>query len=153
MAIYGVGVMVCIAPAVFLLDKDKPNWLAAIPIYLLAGVYNLFFWGLWASFCIIVTIVFIQKSSVRFDWIYWISAFLWNNSLIGYLNFKEQQTAQSYDELKSIQTGTAMYGMMSIVAFLIFAFNPEWIKYPYGWFFRIVGPKTSDSYLVDTLGD
>ena len=70
MAIYGVGVMVCIAPAVFLLDKDKPNWLAAIPIYLLAGVYNLFFWGLWASFCIIVTIVFIQKSSVRFDWIY-----------------------------------------------------------------------------------
>lgn len=137
--IFSFGFMVCLAPMALLAKLEKPPKAFVLPILGIAGIYQMYFWGFWSAFCIAMTISFTQKPEVTWDWLYWITGFMWCTSLIGWLSHREQQTGQSLKETRGIQTGTMLYSLVAIVGFLVFAFNPSLMLLPYGWALKPLG--------------
>lgn len=137
--IFSFGFMVCLAPMALLAKSEKPPKAFVLPILGIAGIYQMYFWGFWSAFCIAMTISFTQKPEVTWDWLYWITGFMWCTSLIGWLSHREQQTSQSLKETRGIQTGTMLYSLVAIVGFLVFAFNPSLMLLPYGWALKPLG--------------
>jgi hypothetical protein len=105
----------------------------------LAGGYGVYFWGLWAAFCVAVTMHFTQKPEVTWDWLYWICGFIWSNLLIGWLAHKEQQISATAEEVRGSRRADAIYSLIAIGAFLLFAFAPNLAEWPYGWFLNLTG--------------
>ncbi len=137
--IFSIGLMACIAPlALFAKSESLPK---VVMFFLLsiAGAYQIYFWGFWSAFCVAMTFKFTQKPEVTWDWLYWISGFMWCFSLIGWLAHKEKQSSQSLEESRGIQKGTTRYSLIAIVAFLAFAFFPSLILPLYGWALKPFG--------------
>jgi hypothetical protein len=112
------------------------------PFLALAGAFQIYFWGFWSALCIAIALDFTQKPEVTWDWLYWISAFSWCISLIGWFGHKEQQTSTSAAESRGIHRGTTLYSLVAIGAFVVFAFAPRLMLSPYGWALRLLGLAT-----------
>jgi hypothetical protein len=141
--VFSLGLMACMIPLAPFLKSKNPPKAVMFPIMAVAGCYQVYFWGLWAAFCVAVTTRFTQKPEVTWDWLYWIFGFMWCTSLIGWLAQKEQQSITSVEEAHSAQSGTKFYSLIAVAAFLIFAFAPNLAEWPYGWFMNLTGLSTS----------
>jgi hypothetical protein len=137
--LFSFGLMACIIPlAPFVKGKNPPKSVI-FSIAAIAGGFQIYFWGLWAAFCVAVTMKFTQKPEVTWDWLYWICGFMWCTSLIGWLAHKEQQSSATVEEARRVQSSTTFYSLIAIAAFLIFAFAPSLAEWPYGWFMNLTG--------------
>jgi len=128
--------MIPLAP---FLKSENPPKAIIFPVMAIAGGYQIYLWGLWAAFCVAVTIRFTQKPEVTWDWLYWICSFMWCTSLIGWLAYKEQQSSDTIEEERSAQGGATFYLLITIVVFLVFAMAPYLANWPYGWFMKLTG--------------
>ena len=137
--ILGIGVMLIMLPFTPLLKSDSPPKIVLIPTMVVAGAYQSLFLGFMGCICVGVTTKYIQKPDVTWDWLYWICGFMWCTSLLGWLLQKEQQTITSTQEARSVDTGAMIYSLITIAAFLIFAFVPNLVEWPYGWFMNLTG--------------
>ncbi len=131
--IFSVGLMACLAPLALFAKSDNSPKIVMFPLLGIAGIYQIYFWGCWAAFCVAMTIMFTQKPEVTWDWLYWLVGFFGSTSLMGWLAHKERQGSQSFVEARGIQKGTMLYSLVVIVAFFVFAFNPSLMPPLYGW--------------------
>jgi len=123
--VFSIGLMACFAPMTLFVKSKNPPKIVMLPLLGIAGIYQIYFWGFWAAFCVAMTIKFTHKPEVTLNWLYWIAGFIWCTSLIGWLAHKEKQSSQSLEEARGIQKGTRLYSLIAIVAFLVFAFFPS----------------------------
>lgn len=137
--IFSIGLVVCMAPVAPFLTTQSPAKWVAVPAMVIAASYQVYFWGLWAAFCVAVTLRVTQKPEVTWDWVYWICAFSWCSSLLGWMSHKERQSASSAAEANSAQAGAMLYSMVAVVAFLLFGYSPSLAAWPYGWFLNLLG--------------
>jgi hypothetical protein len=139
--IFSIGLMALLAPmALFKESESRPKAITVL-IYSILGIYQIYFWGFWSAFCVVMTFKFAQKPEVTLPWLYWIAGFIWCISLIGWLAQKERQGSQSLEEAQSIQKGTTFYSLIAIAAFLVFAFLPSLMQQPYGWALKYLNEK------------
>ena len=138
--IFSLGVFACMLPLFPFLRGDNPNppKLITFTTIFLAALYQIYFWGLWSSYCVAVVMRFTQKTEVTSDWLYWVCGFMWCSALIGWLSAKEQQ-GQTLKNAQATQRGTLLYKSLAIVAFAMFALYPSLCELPYGWFFKLTG--------------
>lgn len=136
---FSFGLMACMIPIAPFLKSKNPGNAVIFPAIALAGGYQVYFWGLWGAFCVAVTMHFTQRPEVTWDWLYWISGFMWCTSLIGWLAQKEQRSSATTAEARGVQSGTTFYSLIAIAAFLVFAFAPNLAEWPYGWFLNLTG--------------
>jgi hypothetical protein len=137
--LFSVGLMACMLPMAPFLKSENPPKAVICPIAAIAGAYQIYFWGLWAAFCVAITIRFTQRPEVTWDWLYWICGFMWCGSLIGWLAHKEQQSSATVADARAVQSGTNFYSLVAVAAFLVFAFAPGLAEWPYGWFMNLTG--------------
>lgn len=144
--IFSVGLMAVLAPMALFKKSGNPPKIITIPLLGIIGIYQIYFWGFWSAFCVVMTFKFAQRQEVTLPWLYWIAGFMWCISLIGWLAHKEQQSSQSLEEAQGIQKGTTFYSLIAIAAFLVFAFIPSLMQQPYGWALKLLNekPKTSN---------
>ncbi|MFQ5715064.1 MAG: hypothetical protein ACE5GU_13635 [Candidatus Scalinduaceae bacterium] len=143
--IFSVGLMAFLSPIALFSKSGNPPKAITIPLFGIAGIYQIYFWGFWSAFCVVMTIRFTQKPNVTWDWLYWIMGFMWCISLIGWLAHKERQESQSLKETQGIQRGTTFYSLIAIATFLLFAFMPSFIQLPYGWALNGLGRAMNES--------
>ncbi|MFA5858005.1 MAG: hypothetical protein WC955_02950 [Elusimicrobiota bacterium] len=137
--ILSIGVMACIAPMALFAKSENPPKIVTLPLLGIAGAYQIYFWCFWSAFCVAMTFKFTQKPEVTWDWLYWITGFMWCISLISWLAYKEEQSSKSPKESHGIEKGTILYSFIAIIAFLAFAFFPSLILPPYGWALKVFG--------------
>lgn len=137
--VFSVGVMACMLPLVPFLKNENPPKAVVFPVMTLAGGFQIYFWGLWAAFCVAVILKFTHKPEVTWDWLYWVCGFMWCTSLIGWFAHKEKMMSTSVEEVHRIEKGTNFYSLIAIGAFVLFAFSPSLANWPYGWFMQLMG--------------
>lgn len=139
--------MACFSPLALFARSGHPPKIIMFPLLAVAGIYQIYFWGLWSAFCVAVTIQFTQKPEVSWDWLYWVFGFMESTSLIAWLSHKERQTSRSVQEVRGIEKGTILYSLVAIIAFFIFALSPSLMIPPFGWALKLVGyspPRAAD---------
>jgi hypothetical protein len=104
------------------------------PVLGLLFVAQLYFWGLWAAYCSSLVAIYSSSSEVTSKCFYLLIGFGFCASPIGWLAYKEQTTAESSTERKGIQKGASMYGLLAIVAYIVFSIWPRLMYLPYSWF-------------------
>jgi hypothetical protein len=134
-----LGVMACMIPLAPFVKKKNPPKAIILSVVAVAGGYQVYFWGLWAAFCVAVTMRFTQKPEVTWDWLYWVSGLMWCMSPIGWLSHKEQMSSATLEDVREILLGTTFYYLIAMAAFLVFAFFPNLAEWPYGWFMNLTG--------------
>lgn len=136
---FSIGLMLLLAPLALFTRSGKRSKAIVLPFVGIVGIFQIYFWGIWAAFCVALTIRFTQKPDVTWDLLYWLAGFGWCISLICWLVHKEMQSSQSPEEAQGIQKGTILYSLIAIVAFLFFAFAPSYILPPYGFLMKPLG--------------
>jgi len=137
--IFSIGLMAFLAPMALFAKSKSPPKAVMLPLLGIAGIYQIYFWGFWSAFCVAMTLKFTHKPEVTWNWLYWITGFIWCTSLIGWLAHKEKQSSQSLEEARGIQKGTTLYSLVAVVAFLVFSFFPSILLPPYGWALKPFG--------------
>jgi hypothetical protein len=112
----------------------------AYPVFALALLAQLYFWGMWAAYCAALAIVRASHPDVAHTWLYYVVTFLFVAAPIGYLASKEQPSAALAQEGRGIQRGSTLYSTFAILAFLAFVFWPALMTKPYGWFIGFTVP-------------
>lgn len=148
--IFSIGLIALFALLTLFKNFDNLPKAIVFPFTGIAGIYQIYFWGLWSAFCVSLVIKFTQKPSVTWDWLYWIMGFIWCVSPIGWLGFKEERLSQSREEVRGVQKGTMLYSLITIIAFLVFAFSPSLMLPPYGWTLKPLGLQ---NYIADKISD
>lgn len=117
-----IALMLPLAPIGLLGDKLNSGFatVISIPLIVIAGIGQAYFWILWASYCTQTVQIFIASPTVTHSWIYYVTGFFSVTGPIGYLSSKESQSASSYEEQKRIKTGTVYYSLIAVVAFIVF---------------------------------
>lgn len=136
--VFSVGVLACVAPLRLIGKSPNPPKAVIYPFLAVAGAFQVYFWGFWSAFCVTMTLGFTNKPAVTWDWLYWVAAFGWCTSLIGWFAHKEQQTSASAADSEGIRRGSTLYSLVAIGAFLLFAFAPRLMEPPYGWALRLL---------------
>ncbi|MCI0722423.1 MAG: hypothetical protein L0338_26160 [Acidobacteria bacterium] len=143
--VYSLGGVACLAPLALAGKSQDPSKALLYPVLALSGAFQVYFWGFWSALCVALTLGFTSRPEVTWDWLYWIAAFAWCTSLIGWFAHKEQQTSRSAAESAAIRRGTSFYWLVAIGAFLLFAIVPTLMLPPYGWALRLLGLVGSGS--------
>lgn len=117
-----IALMLPLAPIGLLGDKLNSGFatVISIPLIVIAGIGQAYFWILWASYCTQTVQIFIASPTVTHSWIYYVTGFFSVTGPIGYLSSKESQAASSYEEQKRVKTGTVYYSLIAVVAFMVF---------------------------------
>jgi hypothetical protein len=136
--LFSCGLIAFLAPLAILAKSEKPPAILMIPIIVLAGAFQIYFWGAWSAFCVSVAYRFTSKPEVTWDWFYFVTGFFESMSLIGWFCHKERMS-RSVEDRQSIATGTMWYSLVAIAAYIVFAIWPHLTKVPYGWFLRFIG--------------
>lgn len=134
--LFSVGVMGILAPLALFSKSGEPPKVVLFPLMGLAGLFQVYFWGLWAAFCVATTYRFTDKPEVTWDWLYFISGFMCFTSLIGWLSHKERQAGGTG---KAFEYGTIFYALIAQVAYIVFAIWPPVMLTPYGWALELLG--------------
>lgn len=137
--IFSLVVVALAAPlALFSRSRNPPKALV-VPFFALLAGGQVYFWGLWAAFCVAATYHYTTKPEVTWNWLYWAAGFVWCASLIGYLSHNEQLMSESTAEAAGVQKGTMFYSLIALAAYVAFAIWPRLMIWPYGWFLHLVG--------------
>jgi hypothetical protein len=132
LVIFSAGLMACLYPFYLFSKSAPPSKVTMLPMAAIAGLYQMYFWGLWSAFCVTMTIS-------TWDWLYWMSGFFFCGSLIGWLTHKEQRAKDSLSETRDIHRGAMLYGFVAVIAFVMFALNPSLMDLTFGWALRPLG--------------
>ena len=130
--------MACFAPLALFAKMAKPPVIILVPVTILAGAFQVYFWGLWSAYCVAITYKFTLRPEVTWHWLYFVTGFFNSSSLIAWLSHKERQ-GESYQRQREIQTGTMYYAVVAWVAFIVFSICPTWITPTYGWAMNYLG--------------
>jgi hypothetical protein len=90
-----------------------------------------YFWGIWAAYCSAMAARWAVDAT--FPSLYYLVAFSASAGPIGWMSHKEMATARSAGEVVGIQRGTALYGLLVAVAFIVFSIWPASRHTVYGW--------------------
>lgn len=129
--LFSLGVSVFLAPFALFKSPAGPPKTVLFPLVGLMGLFQIYFWGLWAAFCVAVTYRYANNPEVTSGWLYFVFGFFWSTSLIGWLNFKELRARPQ--EARGIERGTMLYSLVVVGAYIVFAIWPTLILTPYGW--------------------
>lgn len=110
------------------------------PVLALGALAQFYFWGMWAAYCAFLALVRASHPDVTHAWLYYVVAFLFVTTPVGYLMSKELASAGSYREVRGIQSGSVLYSGFAIVAFVAFSVWPGLVAVPYGWFVGFTVP-------------
>ena len=130
--LFSFGLIACLAPLALFMKSKKPPLIAVIPSMILAGAFQLYYWGIWSAYCVATTYKFTLRPTVTWDWIYFVAGFLDASFLIAWLSHKERQ-GESAASQKEIASGTMYYALAAWLAFITFAIWPKLMIRPYGW--------------------
>jgi len=136
--LFSFGVIAFLAPLALFAKSEKPPVVAMVPFMILAGAFQIYFWGGWSAFCVAVAYNFTSKPEVTWDWLYFVTGFFQSTALIEWLSYKERMVRTAEDQ-RSIQSGTMWYSLVAIAAYIVFAIWPHLMNAPYGWFLRLIG--------------
>ena len=92
--ILSVGFIACLAPLSLFAKMQRPPLIVIITLALLVGAFQMYFWGLWAAYCVAITYKFTSRPAVTWDWLYFVTGFFEASSLIAWLSYKEQRELQ-----------------------------------------------------------
>ena len=134
--ILSVGVLGLLSPLAMFSKSGDPPKLISYPLIGLAGLFQVYFWGFWAAFCVAITYKYTLKPEVTWDWIYFIFGFMACGSLIGWLHHKERQSGETS---KPFEYGTVMYALLAQVGYIAFAIKPTLMLVPYEWALSLLG--------------
>ena len=130
--ILSVGFIACLAPLSLFAKMQRPPLIVIITLALLVGAFQMYFWGLWAAYCVAITYKFTSRPAVTWDWLYFVTGFFEASSLIAWLSYKEQQ-GESFKRRSEIERGTMYYAAIAWIAYIVFAIWPSLIMPVYGW--------------------
>lgn len=136
--IFSFGLMACLAPLALFSKTNKPPFILMLPLMILAGAFQLYFWGLWSAYCVAVTYKFTLRPAVTWDWLYFVTGFFNSSSLLVWLSHKEQQ-GESLGRQQETQRGTIYFAAIVWIAYIVFAVWPSLITPAYGWATDILG--------------
>lgn len=137
--IFSIGVMGLISPLSLFSKSERLPKAISLSILGLAGLYQIYFWGLWSAFIVALTYKYTISPEVTWDWMYFVSGFTWCTALIGWLSHKERQSSESLKEDRGIVQGTFMYSTVALVAYVVFAIWPHLMLAPFGWALDLLG--------------
>lgn len=136
--LFSIGNVACLAPYLFFQEKYSPRKFFSVVTDLISGAFQIYFWGLWAAFCVSVTYKYTTRTDVTLDWIYFLVGFFNSSLIIVSLNSKEQRTYHNKIR-KKIQQSSGYYSVIAWIAFLLFSFRPSFITPVYGWATDVLG--------------
>lgn len=136
--LFSIGIMGCLVPSIVLSRLATPPKLAVFGALGLAAAFQLYFWGLWSATCVTLSIRFIDHPGVTYHWPYWLAAFGWATTPLAWFTSKEEQ-AKGSEWTPGNSAGAAVYSLVAVVAFLLFAFVHGAMIPPYGWALRLLG--------------
>ncbi len=131
--LFSIGVVICATPLALLSRIQKPRAILLHAAMVPSVVFQVWFWGLWAAYCVAVTYSFTARPTVTWVWIYFVSGFFEAASLIAWLSSKERQGAESAEEDRSIVHGTLYYAIVAWIAYVVFALSPATMWWLYKW--------------------
>lgn len=131
--------MTFLSQLAFLSKSDHPSKVLIFPLRGIAGIAQIFFWGLWSAVCVVITLKYTQQSGVTWPWLYWVSGFIWCSSPMSWLAYKERSKGQAINNVQKTRKGSTTYSLIAIVAFIVFAFSPTLIAPPFGWILKPLG--------------
>ena len=149
--LFSVGLMGLLSPlSIFSKSEGLPKAIV-LPFIGLAALYQIYFWALWSAFCVALTYKYTIRPEVTWDWMYFATGFMWCLALIGWLSHKERQSSESLKETRGILSGTLMYTIVAVVAYIVFAIWPYLMLVPFGWALDLIGLAkyvASDPFVV-----
>ena len=128
-----IALLLPLAPIGLLTEKINKGLatIISIPFIIIAGLGQAFFWVLWAAYCAYTIQFYMDSPTVSHNWLYYITGFFTVGTPIGWLSSKEKQSTVSYEEQKKIQGGTLYYGLIAVVAFIVFCIWTNLPDYKY----------------------
>ena len=102
-----------------------------IPKFIVSIGLQIYFWVLWASFCVFNVLYFMDSPQVTDAWLYYFTGFIAVSAPMSYLSSKEQETESSYAAKNRIRTYAEIYILISISAYLLFCFYPKLMDYKF----------------------
>ena len=136
--LFSIGNVACLAPYLFFQEKYSPRKFFSVVKDLISGAFQIYFWGLWAAFCVSVTYKYTTRTDVTLDWIYFLVGFFNSSLIIVSLNSKEQSGDHNKIR-KKVQQSSGYYSVIAWIGFLLFSFRPSFITPVYGWATDVLG--------------
>lgn len=90
-----------------------------------------YFWGIWAAYCSVMAARW--ATDATFPSLYYLVALGACTSPISWMSHKEMATARSAGEVVGIQRGSTLYGLIAVVAYIVFSIWPATRQTVYGW--------------------
>ncbi|MBI3417842.1 MAG: hypothetical protein HY043_21325 [Verrucomicrobia bacterium] len=126
-------VVTTLVPLAFGAKVQTAGKILAVPVIVVSGAAQIYFWGFWAAFCSGFAAKYSAMPTVSHRWLYYVTAFFFCTAPLGWLSLEETQVAQSSQERRGIERGTTLYSLVAIAAFLVFCFWPALVEWPYAW--------------------
>ena len=116
-----------------LIETMKTSTLAilAVSFSFIAGFVQLYFWVLWAAFCVFHISYYMDSPDVKYRWVYYLTGFIAAGAPMSYLSSMEQDTAKTNKEKNTIAFGSSIYILCTIIAFILFCFYPNLMEYKF----------------------
>ncbi len=131
--VFSLVMVAVFAPFMLIARNESALKVAAVPMTVIGGSLQVYFWGLWGAYCAGAAIKFSAMPVVSHHWVYYVIAFMFCTAPLGYLASREIGTAQDSGEARSIQRGSSIFGTIAIVAFILFCIWPNLTARPYSW--------------------
>ena len=138
-------------------DKEGPVPLAYSLLFTRTAI-QFYVWCGWAAYCAALVLRYTNNPLVHNSVPYFATAFLAVNVPIAFLAVKESAVTVTDNERSRLRTGTALYRVVTIVAFVIFCLLPQHMRGPYGWLVESIIPtderiEVSELLREAALGD
>lgn len=142
--IFSLCITTLMVPISLVYQSDNRPKEVAYLLIAIGAVFHIYFFGFWAVFCVAIYRKFIGNIGVEWSWLYWITGFIWCLSLQLWLEDKSKK-GLSNERANRIQKSSAIYILITIVAFLLFTFKPSYSFPIYNYLLEPLGLK---KYLV-----
>jgi len=126
------------SPLALLARQERAAVAVALVVVILAGVLQIYFWGLWAAFCSAIAVKYSALPGVSYHWVYYVIGFLSCTAPLSYLARQEVAVAENAAEANNTRRGTSVYSAIAIVAFVLFCIWPTLYSWPYSWALRYI---------------
>lgn len=121
------GLFLLLTPLILVSKKSESSFsqiIAGLTIIIL-GIAQIYFWTIWAAYLASNVIFYTDSTLVNHKWIYYVVGFMAVSGPLGWLSNKESQTADSYEDVARIKSGTNYYSIISFAAYLAYCIWPK----------------------------
>ncbi|MBL7936155.1 MAG: hypothetical protein JNM51_10160, partial [Bacteroidia bacterium] len=105
-------------------SESKIGLILLIPLGLITGLGQIYFWLLWGGYCANISILFRNAPTVSNAWLYYLTGVFFVTAPLNWLKDNEVKLSESIEERKNTIKGTKYYKFLSIIAFVVFCFYP-----------------------------